>query len=97
MRAEPNTVALRVPAVRGEHLEAVPQFAERGGEQLDVAAAGLVAQQLVGRLLDLVRVLLGSGRGVGRAVRSGLGRLGVGDRVERGVRGDGSRHVNDER
>ena len=38
---------------RGEDLEAVPQFAQCGAEQLDVAAAGLVAEEFVGSLLDL--------------------------------------------
>jgi hypothetical protein len=83
---------LAAAPVGREDLEAVAQLADRRGQELDVAAAGMIAEELVRRLLDLRRVLVRPGRGVGRAVRSGFGRLGVGDRVEGGA-GRGIRHV----
>src|SRR5581483_4567374 len=45
-------------AVRREHLEGVAQLAERGVQELDVAEARAVAQELHGRLHDLAHVLL---------------------------------------
>src|SRR5262249_3153390 len=50
-------------AVGGEDLEGVAQLLERGAEQLDVAAGGAVADQLVGRLADLLHQLLAADGG----------------------------------
>ena len=51
-RAEDGHLA--VGAVGGEDFEGIAQFAERAAEELDVAAAGAVLGQLVGRELDFV-------------------------------------------
>src|SRR5262249_37627151 len=43
---------------RSKHLEGVAQLLERGAQQLDVAAVGAVAHQLVGSFLELLHQLL---------------------------------------
>jgi len=65
-------------AVGAEDLEGVAQFFQGGVEQLDVAAVGLVAQQLVGGFVDLLHQLLDpdGGRGVLQRV------VGVADVLE---------------
>ena len=82
----PEHDRLALAAIGREHLETVPQFANRGGEQFEIAAIGVIVQELVRRLLDLSRIFLGAGRRMRGTVRSGFGRLGVGDRVERSTR-----------
>ncbi len=49
-------------AIRAEDLERVPQLAERAAENLQVAACGLIACQLVGRLPKLLDQIGVAGR-----------------------------------
>ena len=71
-------------AVTCEHLEAIPEFANRGGHELDIAAAGVIAKQLVGCLLDLGCVFFLPKRSAEPPV-SELDWFGVGDGVEWGA------------
>ena len=53
---------LALAAIGREHLEAVAEFANGGGQQFHVAAAGVVVEELVRRFLDLADIFIGAGR-----------------------------------
>ena len=52
VRADPNTVTLRLSAVRAKDLEGVTQLAQCPAENLQIAASRAIGFEFVGRFLD---------------------------------------------
>ena len=96
MRAEPNTVTFRLPRYAANTLRQYRSSCSAVVSSFTSPRLGLVAEELVGRLLDLpgVRTPVGGRAGDDLAgsgsVRASNGVFGVGDRASNGGVFDGA-------